>query len=221
MKEDKSMEDKLKTRITSELENRTLDKIIKPNQDSEDDLLNSLFGDSFYTDEFYNSLKEQLESQESEDQDKEDPVGDNPFADPEDKTLDSDSIPKVKAEIIKADELKPEVVEFVTNAVLDKLHKEQGLHIVEYVQGKVISQEEWYKLILWKYFPIIGIPIYLMFLLLLNMNVDGKYDRTLQNYSKAELKTFWIYAIVHLIVVFTCCAAVISLINIFHRGLMA
>ena len=101
------------------------------------------------------------------------------------------------------------------------MHKEQGLQITEYIQGKVISIEEWYKLILWKYFPVIGIPIYLMFLLLLNMNVGGKYDITLQNYAKAEIKTFWIYALVHIIVVFTCCAAVISLVNIFNRGLAA
>ena len=58
------MEDKLKSKITSELENRTLDKIIKPNQSSEDDLMDTLFGDSFYTEDFYNSLMEQLEQQE-------------------------------------------------------------------------------------------------------------------------------------------------------------
>lgn len=215
------MEDKLKSKITSELENRTLDKIIKPNQSSEDDLMDTLFGDGFYTEDFYNSLMEQLEQQEEAAQNTEGAADGDPFADPDMEGVDGDGIPKVKGELIKADELRPEVVEFVTNAVIERLHKEQSNQIVEYVHGKVISQEEWYKLILWKYFPIIGIPIYFLFLVLLNRNIDGKYDRTLQNYSKAELKTFWIYTLVHIIVVFTCCAAVISLINIFQRGLMA
>lgn len=224
------MEDKLKNRIASEIDNRTLGKIIKNNQTSEDNFLDSLFEDDFYNEDFYNSLKEQLEKQEEVEavpepemeQASADGSEELPFKEPDEKGQSIfGEMPKVKGEIIKAEELKPEVVEFVTNAVVERLHKEQGLQITEYIQGKVISIEEWYKLILWKYFPVIGIPIYLMFLLLLNMNVGGKYDITLQNYAKAEIKTFWIYALVHIIVVFTCCAAVISLVNIFNRGLAA
>ena len=220
---------KFKEKVATELENRTVDKIIKTDKKSDDELVSSLFSDDFYNDDFYNSLKDKLEKENEEnevslqEQALEDEESDSelPFKEPEDKKLNINTIPKVKAQIIKADELKPELVEFVTNAVVDKLHDDKKIQIIDILHGRVITQEEWYKLILWKYFPVIGIPIYLMLLLLLSLNKTGKYDPTLVNFARAEIKTFWIYTLVHIIVVFTCCAAVVSFINIIQRGLGA
>lgn len=221
--------EQLKNKFTSGLENKTVDKIIKPDDKTSEQLYEELFSDDFYSDDFCDSLKEKLEKENKEREEREeeqaleDEKGDSelPFKEPEDKNLNLNTIPKVKAEIIKADEIKPELVEFITNTVVEKIQAEKKGKLLEIIQGRVITQEEWYKLILWKYFPVIGVPIYLMLLLLLSLNKTGKYDPTLVNFARAEIKTFWIYLLVHIIVVFTCCMAVISLINIIQRGLMA
>lgn len=230
---------KIQDRVATELESRTVDKIIKTDKQSQEELFESLFTDDFYTDDFYQGLKDKLEA-ENEEADSQDESEDSeevetqaatlenedvdsglPFKEPDDKKININEIPKVKAQIVKADELKPELVEFVTNAVVEKIHDDKKVQIIDIIQGKVITQEEWYKLILWKYFPVIGIPIYLMLILLLSFNKNNKYDPTLVNFARAEIKTFWIYALVHVIVVFTCCAAVVSFVNIIQRGLMS
>lgn len=235
---------KIQDRVATELESRTVDKIIKTDKQSQEELFESLFTDDFYTDDFYQGLKDKLEA-ENEEIDREETDSKNesvdseevetqaatlenedtdsglPFKEPDDKKININEIPKVNAQIVKADELKPELVEFVANAVVEKIHDDKKVQIIDIIQGKVITQEEWYKLILWKYFPVIGIPIYLMLILLLSFNKNNKYDPTLVNFARAEIKTFWIYALVHVIVVFTCCAAVVSFVNIIQRGLMS
>ena len=123
--------------------------------------------------------------------------------------------------VIEADEIKPELVEYIANEVVTKLHFSQAENLRNYVQGRVVSQEDFFKLQLWSYFPIIGIPVYFLFLMALSLNRNGRYEASIQNFAKAQLTTFWIYAVAHFSVLFVTAASMISLVNIIERGLAA
>lgn len=194
----------LKEKVISAIERNTLEKLVNTRNESETDFINSLFSDEFYSDDFCNELKEKLQAQEII------------------ESVDDGDVREVaNVHVIEADEIKPELVEYIANEVVTKLHFSQAENLRNYVQGRVVSQEDFFKLQLWSYFPIIGIPVYFLFLMALSLNRNGRYEVSIQNFAKAQLKTFWIYAVAHFSVLFVTAASMISLVNIIERGLAA
>lgn len=197
----------LKEKVISAVERNTLERLINTRNTSEDEFVSSLFSDDFYNEDFCNKLKAKIQNPEKES-----------------ALLDGSEAEVVEAarvHVIEADEIRPELVEYITNEVVTKLHFSQAENLKEYMQGRIISQEDFFKLQLWSYFPIIGIPVYFLFLMALSINRHGRYEVSMQNFAKAQLKTFWLYAVAHLSVLFVTAASMISLVNIIERGLAA
>lgn len=194
----------VKEKVADTIERNTVGKIIKTNEISEQEFISSMFSDDFYNSDFVTEINNKYK--ESSD-----------FDDNTEKTEENTS----KAEIVHVEELKPEVIEFIANEVMNKVRTDQQGTIVEYIQNRATTQEEFYKLELLSYFPIIGIPIYFLMLLTLSINAKGRYDVSIQNFAKAQLRMFWIYVVAHLSVIFVVIASMTSLINIIQRGLAA
>ena len=123
--------------------------------------------------------------------------------------------------VVSADEIRPEVIDYIKDELVAKMQADRMSVVDEFIHGKSVSQEEFYKLQLWSYFPIIGIPVYFFFLLVLSINKRQKYNPTLVNFARSQLKTFWLYAVAHLSVLFVAFASMTSLVNIIQRGLAA
>lgn len=197
----------LKEKVVSVVERNTLERLINTRDTSEEDFVNSLFSDDFYNDEFCEELRAKVQEQEK--------------ASISESGEDAEITEVAQVHVVEADEIKPEIVEYIANEVITKLHFSQAEKMKSFIQERAISQEEFFKLQLWSCFPIIGIPIYFFFLLALSINRHGKYEVSLQNYAKAQLKTFWLYTVAHLSVLFVAAASMISLVNIIQRGLAA
>ena len=198
----------LKEKVVSVVERNTLERLVNTRETSDEDFVNSLFSDDFYNEEFCEELKTKVQEQEKVDM-------------VEDDGEETAVREVANVHVIEADEIRPELVEYIASEVVTKLQFSQAENIKKFIHGRVISQEEFFKLQLWSYFPIIGIPVYFFFLLVLSINRNGKYEVSLQNYAKAQLKTFWLYAVAHLSVLFVTAASMISLVNIIERGLAA
>ena len=139
----------------------------------------------------------------------------------EGKEAEKDIEKVIAKPVVSADEIKPELVEYIKGELMEKMQTERSSVITEFVRNTAVSQEEFYKLQLWSYFPVLGIPIYFFFLMALSINGQNKYAVSIQNYAKSQLRTFWIYCVAHASVVFVSVASMTSLINIIQRGLAA
>lgn len=227
----------IREKIESSVEKRTIDKIVKTQAtDNNNDFILSLF--EFDSHEFAADLKEKLTLEEVNEQATfEENIK---FDDSDEMTMvtdenaeDSRAAEPVPVEeeaekqvaqvvsVVSADEIRPEVIDYIKDELVAKMQEEKLNIVQEFIHGKAVSQEEFSKLQLWSCFPIIGIPIYLFFLVVLSVNKRQKYNPTLVNFARSQLKTFWIYAIAHLSVIFVALASMTSLVNIIQRGLAA
>lgn len=205
----------LREKIETSVESRTIDKIVKTQEaDAHSDFILSLF--EFDSDEFASDLKEKLTLEEA-----------NQVADEfvesdeiDEIVYDEEQVAKVVS-VISADEIKPEVINYIKDELVAKMQADRLSVVDEFINGKAVSQEEFYKLQLWSYFPFVGIPVYFFFLLVLSVNKRQKYNPTMVNFARSQLKTFWLYAVAHLSVLFVAFASMTSLVNIIQRGLAA
>ena len=221
----------IREKIESSVEKRTIDKIVKTQAtDNNNDFILSLF--EFDSHEFAADLKEKLTLEEVNEQatfeenikfDDSDEMTMVTDENAEPVPLESEAEKQVAqvVSVVSADEIRPEVIDYIKDELVAKMQEEKLNIVQEFIHGKAVSQEEFSKLQLWSCFPIIGIPIYLFFLVVLSVNKRQKYNPTLVNFARSQLKTFWIYAIAHLSVIFVALASMTSLVNIIQRGLAA
>ena len=206
-----------KEKLEQSVEKRTIDKLINTTRQSDDEFIISLF-EIGETDEFTDFLKAKVEEEQSSYEvtkvRNEDLLGEEG-----EQTALVEQV--VSEPIISAEEIRPELVDYIKSELMEKMQAERSNVIYEFINGRGVSQEEFYKLQLWSYFPVLGIPIYFYFLVVLSVNRRQKYAVTLQNYAKAQLKTFWIYLVAHASVLFVAVASMTSLVNIIQRGLAA
>lgn len=213
-----------KERVAQSVEHRTVDRLV--NATNNDDKLNEDFILSlFEVEDAYtltNSIKEKLSLEEANALAEQEENA--AYSDCEDEEVFTESKEVAQAqvkEIVSAEEIKPEIVELIKDELMAQLQEHKKEVINEFMAGKAASQEEFYKIQLWSYFPVIGIPVYLFFLLVLSVNKRHKYNASMQNFAKAQLKTFWIYLVAHASVLFVAAASMTSLINIIQRGLVS
>ena len=213
-----------KERVAQSVEHRTVDRLV--NATNNNDKLNEDFILSLFevedTETLTNSIKDKLSLEEANALAEQEENA--AYSDCEDEEMFTDAESKEVAqaqvkEIVSAEEIKPEIVELIKAELLAKMQEHKKEVIDEFMTGKAVSQEEFYKIQLWSYFPVIGIPVYLFFLLVLSVNKRNKYNASMQNFAKAQLKTFWIYLVAHASVLFVAAASMTSLINIIQRGL--
>lgn len=195
-----------KEKIENSFEKRTIDKFINTERQTDMDFIVELF--EMDTNIITDSVKSKIESEYD--------LCESSVADSE------DYIEKVVSEsVVSAEEIRPELVEYIKAELMTQMQSNRTHVIDEFINGRAVSQEEFYKLQLLSCFPLLGIPIYFLFLLVLSINRKSKYAVTIQNYAKAQLRTFWIYLIAHGSVLFVAAASMTSLINIIQRGLAA
>lgn len=196
-----------KEKIEQSIERNTIDRLIHTShqEENEYEFIVSLF-EMGETSEFTDSLKAKVEMEQS-------------LYEETEQTALVEQV--VSAPVISAEEIRPELVDYIKSELMEKMQAERSSVISEFINGRAVSQEEFYKLQLWSYFPVLGIAIYFYFLVVLSVNRRQKYAVTLQNYAKAQLKTFWIYLVAHASVLFVAVASMTSLVNIIQRGLAA
>lgn len=125
---------------------------------------------------------------------------------------------KEKAEI---EEVDLGLVSLIKCEVLKDIESVQKERLQIYDDLQTVSTDTFVKIQMWSYFPIIGSIVYLLMLLAITVDPKGKYNTSLRNWAKAQLKFYWIYALVTLVIVSVAIASGISLINIIQRGLRA
>lgn len=125
---------------------------------------------------------------------------------------------KEKAEI---EEVDLGLVSLIKCEVLKDIESVQKEKLQIYDELQTVTTDTYVKIQMWSYFPIIGSVIYLLMLLAITVDPKGKYNTSLRNWAKAQLKFYWIYALVTLVIVFVAIASGISFINIIQRGLRA
>lgn len=236
----------LRNKATDFIEKNTIERLVKPKEMDEKAFVDSLFDESFYNDDFYSDVnshyKEMVAARREEYEREMDEQIDQMMKETERELAeelkkmdgtDQIDIPVAgvedgkelvtvkKAEVVEADELSPDVVEFITASVIERMQKERGVVINDYMSKNVATQEEFFKIQLLGYFPVIGVLMYLAALVCLSANRRNRYNISMQNFAKAELKTFWMYLIAHASVIFVAVASMTSLINIIQRGLAA
>lgn len=238
-----------KEKVSQSIEKMTIDRLINTERKTENEFISDLWNVGEH-DEFINALKEKVEAEQKlyeealqreelqkekeglykseENENSEDLESSEGSEDKEKGEGDSEGDEQtdlVEKAIIKpvvsAEEIRPELVEYIRSELMEKMQAERSNVITEFINGRSVSQEEFYKLQLWSYFPVLGIPIYFFFLMALSINRTGKYAVTIQNYAKVQLRTFWIYLVAHTSVLFVAGASMTSLINIIQRGLGA
>lgn len=125
---------------------------------------------------------------------------------------------KEKAEM---EEVDLGLVSLIKCEVLKDIESVQKEKLQIYDELQTVTTDTYVKIQMWSYFPIIGSVIYLLMLLAITVDPKGKYNTSLRNWAKAQLKFYWIYALVTLVIVFVAIASGISFINIIQRGLRA
>jgi len=213
-----------KERVAQSIESRTLDKIV--NVFNDDGTMNQEFIESLFeiedTEGFTNALKEKLSLEEANEKIEENEIKSN--SDEDVILMDSDTDHKEVAQcfsVISAEEIRPELVAYIKDELMAKMQADRLSMVDEFINGKAVSQEEFYKLTLLSSIPFLGIFLYLFSLMVLSINRRRKYNPSLQNFAKSQLKTYWIYLLAHASVLFVAAASMTSLINIIERGLAA
>lgn len=233
-----------KTKVRETVEKQTIDRFINTERQTEEQFISDLWNIG-EPGEFIGALKEKLETEQKlyeeyeeikereiaekgeNKEETEQAEGENiESAEQEENSEESleegERVEKVVAKpVVYADEIRPELVEYIKCELMEKMEAKRGTVIDEFINGISVSEEEFYKLQLWSYFPVLGIPIYFFFLMALSINGQNKYTVSLQNYAKSQLRTFWVYCVAHASVVFVSVASMTSLINIIQRGLAA
>lgn len=229
----------LKDAVTDKLQSVTVDKLVGTERMSDDDFILGLFDivdDEKVTEQVKEKissvkLAEELDRKKAELDEQEEikELYKDEFTKAEKKhklslkkeipTEAKDIVPVQKAEIVEAEQVSPEMIRFIKNELMEELKTNGGLVINKYNNGRAVAQEEFYKIQLWSYFPLIGIPVYFLFLVALSANIRGKYTVTMQNFAKAQLRTFWAYLIAHLSVLFVAYYSIISFMAVIRRGL--
>lgn len=111
------------------------------------------------------------------------------------------------------------LVSLIKCEVLNQIKDETENRLEVIIDENTATTDEFVKIQLWSYFPIVGSFMYFLFLSVIALNRNGKYKRSLQNWAKAQLKLYWVYLAVTLVMVFVICASGISLVHVIQRGL--
>lgn len=119
------------------------------------------------------------------------------------------------------EEIDMGLVSVIKQDVINDLQREFQQKITVYDEANTVTTDEFVRIQMWSYFPVVGSTLYFLMLLAIVFDHSAKYNASLKNWAKAQLKFFWIYLVVTAVTVFTCCAAGISFINIIQRGLRA
>lgn len=208
-----------KEKVEQSLEKNTIDRLINTEHQTDMDFIVSLFEmpSEYVTD----TLKTKAETEQSL---YEEYIASNESNTEAGEDIETDTTLLEKAvsePVVSAEEIRPELVEYIKTELMEQMQTKKNSVIDEFINGRAVSQEEFYKLQLLSCFPLFGIPIYFFFLVVLSVNKRSKYTVSIQNYAKAQLRTFWIYLIAHGSVLFVAAASMTSLINIIQRGLAA
>ncbi len=67
----------------------------------------------------------------------------------EGKEAEKDIEKVIAKPVVSADEIKPELVEYIKGELMEKMQTERSSVITEFVRNTAVSQEEFYKLQLW------------------------------------------------------------------------
>lgn len=175
-----------KEKVMSGIEKRTIDRLVKAKDDTDDDFPMCLFED-YTEDEDENHSTTELAERIKKNTDVEE--------------IDLGMISLVKMEVLKDLQAKAEE------------------KVIVYNETNTVTPDEYIKIQMWSYFPIIGSLIYLVLLLALSFNRNGRYKESMQNWAKAQLKLYWIYIVVTLLVIVLMAFAGIALFDVFNRGL--
>lgn len=135
----------------------------------------------------------------------------------------SNSVEEAVVEQLQENEAVEEVdlglVSLIKCEVLNQIKEETENRLEVIIDDNAATTDEFVKIQLWSYFPIVGSFMYFLFLSVIALNRNGKYKKSLQNWAKAQLKLYWVYLAVTLVMVFVICASGISLVHVIQRGL--
>lgn len=214
-----------KTKVRETVEKQTIDKLVSTTHKSENEFMSDLWKNVGESGEFTDALKEKLETEQKlyeEAEAERERLKEKENEQEGEGQEQSEVVEKVIAKpVVSAEEIKPELVEYIKCELMEQMETKRGTVVDDFISSISASEEDFHKLQLWSYFPVLGVPIYFFFLTTLSINVHKKYAVSLQNYAKSQLRTFWIYCVAHASVVFVSVASMTSFINIIQRGLAA